>query len=138
MDNLEWHAEKARAMADTVRQADDLQAQSRAATARGDHTAAAQLGQRATRPRDDADVLAAVRGHPPFPLDHGALRDTGVELTPSDLSVPLPELIDPYALMTDPLADAFDNRDRRKRGRRRNRGRRDAGHRDRHCRFVAR
>ena len=29
VDNLEWHAEKARAMADTVRQADDLQAQSR-------------------------------------------------------------------------------------------------------------
>jgi hypothetical protein len=106
VDNLEWHAEKARAMADTVRQADDLQAQSRAATARGDHAAAAQLGQRATSLRDDADVLAAVRGHPPFPLDHAALLDVGVDLTPSDLSVPLPELIDPYALMTEPLADA--------------------------------
>src|SRR5262245_26163767 len=40
VDQLEWHAEKARAMADTVRRADDLQAQAAAATTRGDLTAA--------------------------------------------------------------------------------------------------
>src|SRR5829696_7687990 len=54
VDHLEWHAEQARAMADTVRQADDLQAQAGAATTRGDHAAAAELARRAALRRDDA------------------------------------------------------------------------------------
>ena len=106
IDRLEWHAEKARDMATTVRRADEAQTQAAAATARGDHAAAAQLNQRAAGLRDDADVLAAVRGHPPFPVDHAVLKDLGVEVSPADLSVPLPELMDPNPLMTDPLADA--------------------------------
>jgi hypothetical protein len=105
VDHLEWHAEKARAMADTVKQADDLQAQAAAATARGDHTAAAELSRRAATLRDDADVLAFVRDHPPFPVDHAALQAIGVTVTASDLSAPMPELIDPSSPM-NPLADA--------------------------------
>ena len=106
IDRLEWHAEKARDMATTVRRADEAQTQAAAATARGDHAAAAQLNQRAAGLRDDADVLAAVRSHPPFPVDHAVLKDLGVEVSPADLSVPLPELMDPNPLMIDPLADS--------------------------------
>jgi hypothetical protein len=105
VDHLEWHAEKARAMADTVKQADDLHAQAAAAAARGDHAAAAELGRRAGSLRDDADVLAFVRERPPFPIDHGALQSIGVTVSPDDLAVPLPELIDPNSPM-NPLADA--------------------------------
>jgi hypothetical protein len=107
VDHLEWHAEKARAMADTVRQADDLQAHAVAASARGDHAAAAELGRRASSLRDDADVLAFVRERPPFPIDHRALETIGVTVTPDDLAVPMPELIDPNSPM-NPLADASD------------------------------
>jgi hypothetical protein len=103
VDNLEWHAEKARAMAATVRQADDLQAQAAAAAARGDNAAATALGQRAAILRDDADVLGFVRAHPPFALDQRTLSDLGVDLAPGALDVPMPELLDPNSPM-NPLA----------------------------------
>lgn len=105
VDNLEWHAEKARVMSDTVRQADELQAQAVSATARGDSVASVELSRRAASLRDDADVLAVVRTSPPFPIDQAALSAIGVELAPGALAVPMPELIDPSALM-NPLADA--------------------------------
>jgi hypothetical protein len=105
VDHLEWHAEKARAMADAVKQADDLSAQAVSATGRGDHAAAAELSRRAASLRDDADVLAFVRERPPFPDDYAALQVIGVTVTAADLSVPLPELIDPNSPM-NPLADA--------------------------------
>ena len=103
VDNLEWHAERARTMADTVRQADDLQQQATVATARGDSAAAATLTQRAAILRDDADVLAFVRARPPFVLDERALAEVGVTLAPGTLDVPMPELIDPNSPM-NPLA----------------------------------
>ena len=105
VDHLEWHAEKARAMADAVKQADDLSAQAVSATGRGDHAAATELSRRAASLRDDADVLAFVRERPPFPDDYAALQVIGVTVTAADLSVPLPELIDPNSPM-NPLADA--------------------------------
>jgi hypothetical protein len=95
VDNLEWHAERARTMADTVGRADDLQRQANEATSRGDTAAASTLSQRAASLRDDADAMAFVRGQPPFVLDQRALADLGVELEPGTLDVPMPELIDP-------------------------------------------
>jgi multidrug efflux pump subunit AcrA (membrane-fusion protein) len=103
VDNLEWHADRARTMADAVRQADDLQQQAAAAIARGDTAAAATLTQRAAILRDDADVLAFVRARPPFVLDERALAEVGVTLEPGTLDVPMPELIDPNSPM-NPLA----------------------------------
>jgi hypothetical protein len=105
VDHLEWHAEKARAMADAVRQADEMQVQASAAAGRGDHVAADALTIRASTLRDDADVLAFVRDHPPFPADLRPLAVIGVTVTDGDLSVPLPELIDPNSTF-NPLADA--------------------------------
>jgi hypothetical protein len=50
-------------------------------------------------------VLAFVRDHPPFPADLRPLAAIGVTVDEGDLSVPLPELIDPTSTF-NPLADA--------------------------------
>ena len=104
VDNLEWHAERARAMADTARQADDLQAHAAAAASRGDRVVAAEHAARAAMLRNEVDALALVREHPPYPLDHAALRDIGVDVAPGDLAAPLPELMDPNALTMGAVA----------------------------------
>jgi hypothetical protein len=69
VDHLEWHAEKARAMADAVRQADDLQAQAVVAAGRGDHVAADALTIRASTLRETTPTCspscATTRRSPP-------------------------------------------------------------------------